>query len=47
MISNTDTDNRDIVAGLDATQMDEETLWTETQKYYPFAEEGEGELHLE
>ena len=37
---------RDIVAGLDASQMDEETLWTETQKYYPYAEQ-EGELHLD
>jgi hypothetical protein len=29
---------RDIIAGLDASQMDEETLWTETQKYYPYAD---------
>jgi hypothetical protein len=41
----TDT-SRDIIAGLDASQMDEETLWTETQKYYPYAEQ-EGELHLD
>jgi len=26
--------------------MDEETLWTETQKYYPYADR-EGELHLD
>lgn len=39
-------DLRDIIAGLDAGQMDEETLWTETQKYSPFAEPN-GELHLD
>jgi hypothetical protein len=38
--------SRDIIAGLDASQMDEETLWTETQKYYPYADR-EGQLHLE
>lgn len=40
------THYRDIIAGLDASQMDEETLWTETQKYYPYADH-EGELHLD
>ncbi|KAF2833738.1 Rh-like protein/ammonium transporter [Ophiobolus disseminans] len=39
-------EDKDIIAGLDASQMDEETLWTETQKYYPYADR-EGELHLE
>lgn len=38
--------DRDIIVGLDASQMDEETLWTETQKYSPFAEPN-GELHLD
>lgn len=38
--------DREIIAGLDASQMDEETLWTETQKYYPYADR-EGELHLD
>lgn len=37
---------RDIIAGLDTSQMDEETLWTETQSYYPYADR-EGELHLD
>lgn len=37
---------RDIIAGLDASQLDEETLWVEAQKYYPYAD-GEGELHLD
>lgn len=40
------TSYRDIIAGLDVSQMDEETLWTETQKYYPYADR-EGELHLD
>lgn len=40
------TYTRDIITGLDASQLDEETLWTETQKYYPYAEL-EGELHLD
>jgi Amt family ammonium transporter len=41
-------EDKDVIAGLDAAQMDEETLWTETQKYYPFAErEGNGDLRLD
>ncbi|KAH7389338.1 ammonium transporter AmtB-like domain-containing protein [Phaeosphaeria sp. MPI-PUGE-AT-0046c] len=39
-------EDKDVIAGLDASQMDEETLWTETQKYYPYADR-EGELHLD
>lgn len=38
--------HRDIIAGLDASQIDEETLWTETQKYYSYADR-ERELHLD
>jgi hypothetical protein len=40
------TDDRDIITGLDASQMDEERLWMETQKYYPF-EDREGDVHLD
>lgn len=41
-------EDKEIIVGLDAAQMDEETLWTETQKYHPFAQqEGNGELHLD
>lgn len=40
------TYNKDTIAGLDARQMDGETLRTETQKYNPFANR-KGELHLD
>ncbi|RAR11646.1 Rh-like protein/ammonium transporter [Stemphylium lycopersici] len=39
-------EDKDIILGLDASQLDEETLWAETQEYYPYAER-EGELHLD
>ncbi|ORX95501.1 ammonium transporter AmtB-like domain-containing protein [Clohesyomyces aquaticus] len=38
--------DEDIIAGLDASQMDDETLWAPTQKYYPF-EDREGNIHLD